>query len=196
MKTFIFIILVFQVFTISTTAESGIAFLPPYGGSWYVCVNITAVVNKSFSVKLVDDSTPATTGFGDYVKGNTSLKRIYDIGFEVRSYVIGINDTNPKDVRPINPIYYCNTSEYSTTQCDSQFMGLPLPNQIRLPWCLSILNPYNNSQKAYVSLGSDETYINSNNTYMSTNGMAHNINNEYLLLVLLILFQMLWEYFC
>ncbi|KAF0345546.1 hypothetical protein F8M41_015837 [Gigaspora margarita] len=101
MKNFIFIIL---IFTTSTTAESGIAFLPPYGGLWY-----------GFSVKLVDDSTPATMGFGDYVKGNTSLKCIYDNSFEVHSYIIGINDTNPKDVRPINSIYYCNTSEYSTT---------------------------------------------------------------------------------
>ncbi|KAF0415896.1 hypothetical protein F8M41_007548 [Gigaspora margarita] len=125
--------------------------------------------SSRFSVKLVDDSTPATTGFGVYAKGTTSLKRIYDIGFVVLSTVIDLNVTN--HASPTNPIFYCNTSEYSTTQCDSQFMGLPLPNQTRLPWFLNILNPYNNSQKAYVLLGSDETSTNSNNTYMSTNGM-------------------------
>ncbi|RIB21955.1 hypothetical protein C2G38_2243603, partial [Gigaspora rosea] len=189
MKNFIIIILIFQIFTTSITALSGVVILPPYDGSWNGCINITTIANKNFSVKLVDDSTPATMGFDDYVKGNTSLKRIYDIGFVVRSYVMDIYITNLNNLRPINPTYYCNTSEYSTTQCDSPFMGLPLPNQTILPWCLSILNPYNNSQKAYVSLGSNgsnETSTNSNNTSVSTNGMVHNINNEYLLLVLLI----------
>ncbi|KAF0415897.1 hypothetical protein F8M41_007549 [Gigaspora margarita] len=121
-----------KIFTTSNNALSGIVILPPYGGSWNGCDNMTAIVNKSFSVKLVDDSTPATTGFGDYIKGNTSLKRIYGIGFVVSSLVLDIYVANPKDLI----IYYCNTSEYSTTQCDSQFMGSPLPNQTRLP-CLS-----------------------------------------------------------
>ncbi|CAG8758761.1 17429_t:CDS:2 [Cetraspora pellucida] len=181
----------------NTTALSGIAYLPPYGGAWHNCTrNIETIFNKSFSVKLVDNSTPITPGFGDYAKGNSSLNRIYDIGFVVSLKVMDLNHTELKDPKDqlLNVIYYCNTSEYSVTQCDSQFIGLPFQNQTGLQWCLSIKNPYNNSQKANVSFDSDETSTNTNIINISANGVAHNLNNKHLLLVLLILFQMLWEY--
>ncbi|CAG8704348.1 4965_t:CDS:2, partial [Cetraspora pellucida] len=171
------------IFTTSTTALSGIAFLPPYGGSWGNCtLNVATIFKKSFSVKLVDDSTPITPGFGDYVAGNSSLNRIYGIGFIVRLVVKDLNGVELKDYKFSNVVYYCNTSEYSTTQCDSQFTGLPSQNQTGLECCLLIENPYNNSQKANVSFDFDETSTNTNIINISANRTTHNINNEHLLL--------------
>ncbi|CAG8464223.1 13762_t:CDS:2 [Racocetra fulgida] len=152
-------------------------------------------------IKLVDYSTSATPGFGGYSSGNSSLKRIRGIGFQVFSNVANstvpftFTEFNNREV--YNMVDYCGTTLTTTTQCDSPFMGFP--NQTKqMRWCLYILNPYNNSQKAYVSFSPDETSTTStkNDMSISGSGITKNINNEYFLLVLLILFQMLWGNFC
>ncbi|CAG8814273.1 9467_t:CDS:2, partial [Racocetra persica] len=158
------------IFT-SINAESGFVLLPPYDGGWYNCTNdILAAVNKSFSIKLVDYSTPATPGFGAYGAGNSSLKRIRGIGFLVFSYVANstvpftFTEFNNREV--YNMVDYCGTKEFTTTQCDSPFMGFP--NQTKqMKWCLAISNPFNNSQKTYVSFSPDDTSTNSTKNDMS-----------------------------
>ncbi|CAG8648421.1 15157_t:CDS:2, partial [Racocetra fulgida] len=121
------------------------------------------------SAKLIDDLTPATPGFGLYIGGNSSRKRIHGTGFEVSSgvtnstYATTISENNNRVV--YNDVYYCGTIEFTTTQCDSPFMGLP--NQAGQMWCLFISNPFNNSQKAYVSFSPDETSTNTTNIDMS-----------------------------
>ncbi|RIB13439.1 hypothetical protein C2G38_2144553 [Gigaspora rosea] len=201
MKIFIIIVLVFQIFAKNTTAQSGVVFLPKYGGRWSNCTNdIAAVANQSFSIKIVDDLTPITPGFGTYAEGNSSIDRIQGIGFILLSAVFSSNDTNlftaTDNIQGSNVISYCGTNLVAVTQCDSPFMGLPLQNKIHQQWCLVLLNPFNNSQKAYVSLLPDKTSTNATNIDKSVSGNAKNINNGHLLLILLILFQMLWKYFC
>ncbi|CAG8693060.1 16210_t:CDS:2, partial [Cetraspora pellucida] len=81
------------------------------------------------------------------------------------------SDINYKNC--INLNYYCDTIEYETNQCDSLLMGLPSPNQTNLMWCLRIGNPFNNSQKVYVSFTPDKTSVNATNidTNVITNGV-------------------------
>ncbi|RIB29265.1 hypothetical protein C2G38_2136932 [Gigaspora rosea] len=84
MKNFIIIILVFQIFTKSTTAQSGVVILPPYNGMWSNCtIDIAAAEYQSFSIKIEDFSAPISPGFGYYVPGNSSSKRIHGIGFRL-----------------------------------------------------------------------------------------------------------------
>ncbi|CAG8761348.1 16594_t:CDS:2, partial [Racocetra persica] len=88
-------------------AQSGIVSLPPYDGGWYKCIDDVAIaVNKSFSIKLVDDSTPITSGFGGYIRGNSSLKRISNIGFVVFSFVDDKTVTELKDIKPLSSKFY------------------------------------------------------------------------------------------
>ncbi|KAF0550204.1 hypothetical protein F8M41_024948 [Gigaspora margarita] len=200
MKIFIFLFLVFQIFTNSTTAQSGVVILPPYGGAWFNCTtDIAAVANQSFSIKITDDLAPITPQFGVYHGGNSSIERIQGIGFTVNSLVTSskVPDTLSgfNNIQPYNFIYYCDTNLIAVTQCDSPFMGLPLQNQTDPEWCIFLSNPFNNSQKAYVSLSHDITSTNAINIDKIVRGNAENINKEHHLLILLILFQMLWEYF-
>ncbi|RIB25006.1 hypothetical protein C2G38_2138998 [Gigaspora rosea] len=200
MNIFIFIILVFQIFTKSTTAQSGVVILPPYGGAWWNCTtDIAAAANQSFSIKITDDLTPITPGFGNYHEGNSSIERIQGIGFTLFSLFssskIPITFAAIDNVQIYNNIFYCDTYLVAVTQCDSPFMGLPLQNQTDKEWCLYLKNPFNNSQKAYVSFSPDKTSTNATNFDKSVSGNAENINKEHHLLILLILFQMLWEYF-
>ncbi|CAG8657125.1 3376_t:CDS:2, partial [Cetraspora pellucida] len=134
------------------TAKSGIIFLPPYDGAWMNCTNdITTIFNKSFSIKLVDYSTPVTPGFGDYVAGRSSDQRIRGIGFIVYSSFVdqvtsfSISALSNSDI--YNMFGYCGTDEYPAIQCDSPIMGLSNPPSQK--WCISITNPFNNSQKAH-----------------------------------------------
>ncbi|KAF0550207.1 hypothetical protein F8M41_024951 [Gigaspora margarita] len=201
MKIFIFIILVFQIFTKRTTAQSGVVILPPYGGAWWNCtINIAAVANQSFSIKIADDLAPITPGFGSYHEGNSSIDRIQGIGFTLHSSAssskVQMTFTASNNIQVYNSIFYCGTNLVAVTHCDSPFMGLPLQNQTDQEWCLYLSNPFNNSQKAYVSIFPNRTSTNATNIDKSVSGNAENTNNEHLLLILLILFQMLWEYFC
>ncbi|KAF0550192.1 hypothetical protein F8M41_024938 [Gigaspora margarita] len=120
MKEFVFIILVFQIFTKSTTAQSGVVILPPYDGA-------------CFSIKIADDLAPITSGFGNYHEGNSSIDRIQGIGFTLFSLVLSskvpMTFTAQNDFKSYNDIYYCDTNLVAVTQCDSPFMGLPLSNQ-------------------------------------------------------------------
>ncbi|CAG8609567.1 5453_t:CDS:2, partial [Racocetra fulgida] len=121
---------------------------------------------------LVDYSTPITPGFGGYLGGDSSLKRSRGTGFQVSSDVGNATMTSSKaefnneiNKTNNNEFYYCDTKEFSTTQCESQFMGLP--NQAGKKWCIWISNPFNNSQKAYVSFSPDEVSTNATNIDMS-----------------------------
>ncbi|CAG8640072.1 3929_t:CDS:2, partial [Racocetra persica] len=161
------------IFTININAESGIVLLPSHDGYWWNCTSdIAAAVNKRFSINLVDYSTPITPGFGEYFGGDSSLKRIRGTGFHVSSDVKNVTMTSSKaelnnavNYTFSNKIFYCDTKEFTTTQCDSQFMGLS--NQAGKQWCLYIKNPFNNSQKAYVLFSPDETSTNATNIDMS-----------------------------
>ncbi|KAF0550211.1 hypothetical protein F8M41_024955 [Gigaspora margarita] len=201
MKNLIIIILVFQIFINSITAQSGIILLPAYDGSWMNCTaDIATAAYQSFSIKIVDFSTPVTPGFGSYVNGNSSNERIQGIGVSVNSFVASSltpnTSTDLKNIQTFENKFYCDSVAVPVTQCDSPFMGLPLSNQPDQVWCLMISNVFNNSQKAYVSFLPYDTSKYANNTDNSVSGIAKNINNEQLLLFLLILFQMLWEYLC
>ncbi|KAF0550196.1 hypothetical protein F8M41_024942 [Gigaspora margarita] len=192
----------FYIFINSITAQSEIILLPAYDGAWVNCItDIAVAAYQSFSIKIVDYSANhVTPGFGDYVHGDSSIEYSQGIGFKAYSYVrssITPNTYTELAKSKASKIhYYCNSYTAPITQCDSPFMGLPLSNQTDQEWCLDIFNPFNNSQKAYVSFVPDNTSKNANNSDKIISGMAKNINNEHLLLILLILFQMLWEYFC
>ncbi|KAF0462680.1 hypothetical protein F8M41_000277 [Gigaspora margarita] len=191
----------YEIFPKSTIAQSGVVILPPYYGAWSTCIiDIAAAEYQSFSIKIEDDSAPITPGFGYYVAGNSSEKRIHGVGFRVNSLVkssITENSTTGfNNIQSYNYIFYCGSNAVVVTQCDSPFMGLPLPNQTNQEWCLYIANPFNNSQKAYLSFIPDKTSINATYIDKSVNGITKNIINDHLLLILLILLQMLWEYFC
>ncbi|KAF0437385.1 hypothetical protein F8M41_004445 [Gigaspora margarita] len=98
-----------------------------------------------------------------------------------------------------NLIYYCDTLEFITTQCTSSFKGLPLPDQKEQTWCIFIMNPFSNGQKAYVSFTPDLTSTNSTKISASNiaNGseMVNNMNRKYFLLTLVMLFSILCDYF-
>ncbi|RIB24997.1 hypothetical protein C2G38_2167040 [Gigaspora rosea] len=190
-----------KIFINSITAQSGVVLLPAYDGSWMNCTSdIATAAYQSFSIKIVDYSTPVTPGFGTYMNGNSSNERIQGIGVSVYSMITSSilpnTTTDLKKIQISENLVYCGSMAVPVTQCDSPFMGLPSPNQTDQTWCLFISNQFNNSQKAYVSLTPYNTSKNVNNSDKSVSGMAKNINNEHLLLILLILFQMLWEYFC
>ncbi|KAF0464558.1 hypothetical protein F8M41_026512 [Gigaspora margarita] len=192
-----------KIFTTSISAQSGVVLLPPYDGKWYNCTtDITNLSNQKFTIKLVDNSTPVTTGFGINLQGNSSYIRIHGTGFSLFSVVDStiISDTlTGIDLSSWeNETTYCGTYKSVTTQCDSPFSGLPSPKQNDRQWCLFISNPFNNSQKAQVSFLNDKTDKTSTNVTKidkSVSGLANNINYNYPLLILLLLIQMLWKYF-
>ncbi|RIB29435.1 hypothetical protein C2G38_2136839 [Gigaspora rosea] len=206
----VFIVLIFQIFTVSIiTAQSGIALLPPNDGSWVYTINYTngvsAITYKGFSIKLADVSATVTPGFGDSRPGNSSYKRIQGIGFDVFSMVsnsaqksINIDNHNATKDYLFYSKYtnYCYTLEIVTTQCDSPLKGLPLSNEENQEWKLMVTNPFNNSQKVYVSFISDKNSTNATNidTDNITSGTAKYINNERQLLILAILFPLIWKY--
>ncbi|CAG8569118.1 8820_t:CDS:10 [Dentiscutata erythropus] len=174
-------------------AQSGIVYLPPYGGIWYNCTTDFATVrNQSISIKTVDYSLPVTAGLGYYSLGRYSEDRIQGIGFFVYSYSgttnYGSSISSDAINTPSNLTFYCDTIEFSTTQCDENFKGLPSPDEKNKQWCISITNPFNNSQKVNVSIIPDLTSTNSNiiTANYITNGceMVNNINRNYFLLIL------------
>ncbi|KAF0464562.1 hypothetical protein F8M41_026515 [Gigaspora margarita] len=203
MKYYIIIILIFQIFTTSISVQSGVVLLPPYDGVWFNCTtDIANLAYQRFTIKLVDNSTPVTTGFGNNLQGNSSYIRIHGTGFSLFSVVDSAITPGTKSSIDItnweNETSYCGTYKSVTTQCDSPFSGLPSPNQNDRKWCLYISNPFNNSQKAQVSFlndKTDKTSTNVTNIDKSVSGLANNINNNYPLLILLLLIQMLWKYF-
>ncbi|RIB25001.1 hypothetical protein C2G38_2138995 [Gigaspora rosea] len=113
MKNFIIIILIFQIFISSITAQSGIVLLPAYGGSWENCTtDIAAAAYQSFSIKIVDYSANnVTPGFGIYGYGNSSKERIQGIGVTINSAVsssiIPNTSTGLKNITISNNNFYC-----------------------------------------------------------------------------------------
>ncbi|CAG8546184.1 9189_t:CDS:2, partial [Scutellospora calospora] len=152
--------------------QSGIILLPEYEGGWLNCTtDIAAIANRNFSIEVVDFSVPVTPGFGIYVTGDPSLDRIHGNGFSIDSFVTSSalpnTTTDLNNIKLYNETYYCGTLESFTSQCDSQYMGLPSSNQENMKWCLSLTNPFNNSQKIYVSF--DGINYNNYSTNIGTN---------------------------
>ncbi|KAF0461849.1 hypothetical protein F8M41_000374 [Gigaspora margarita] len=144
------------------SAQSGVVLLPPYDGAWFNCTDdIANLAYQRFTIKLVDNSTPVTTGFGTNLQGNSSYIRIHGTGFSLSSSVDSkkIPDTYTEIYNSPLTIYtyYCGTYKSVTTQCDSPFLGFPSQKQDDQQWCLHISNPFNNSQKAQVSFLNDKT---------------------------------------